>query len=115
MEWRSRYGQKARRAGHNFDPVGTARHRLARRSDPGDPATTARTRWTPWIIEGLHGPVPARTGTTATLEQGLDRLGRSPAGRPHHGGSGWPGYRRYQLTGRTDLSFTTDHTPPRHP
>ncbi|GAA1487013.1 DUF222 domain-containing protein [Brachybacterium fresconis] len=129
VEWTTRYGQKARRAGHSFDPVGTARHRLARRptpadpADPCDPATTVRTRWTAWVIEGMHGPVPARTGTTATLEKALDRVGRSTTTTtsPHLAADGWPGYRRYQHTGRTDLIvtpdliFTTNHTHPDQP
>ncbi|MDN5688896.1 MAG: hypothetical protein L0G94_19770, partial [Brachybacterium sp.] len=85
------------------------------------PAGPARTRWTAWVVEGMHGPVPARTGATAMLEKALDRVGRSTATthRPHLAANGWPGYRRYQLNGRTDhiftpdLIFTTAHTPPR--
>jgi hypothetical protein len=43
VEWTSRYGQKARRRGINFDPLGTGRRLLARAAEESSPRETPDT------------------------------------------------------------------------
>src|SRR5699024_6929327 len=72
VEWTTRYGQKARRGGINFDPVGTARRRRHHEQQPAVPDDGMRAAGAPPDVEKSPARVDEEAG--ASLERALTRL-----------------------------------------
>lgn len=72
VEWTTRYGQKARRGGINFDPVGTARRRRHHEQQPPVLDDGMRAAGAPPDVEKSPARVDEEAG--ASLERALTRL-----------------------------------------
>lgn len=79
VEWTTRYGQKARRGGINFDPVGTARRRRHHEKQPTAPENEIRTATAPPGAERPPGRVSDEVG--ASLERAIAHLDLESAAR----------------------------------
>ncbi|MBP2382528.1 HNH endonuclease [Brachybacterium sacelli] len=122
VEWTTRYGQKARRSGYNFDPLGTARRRRRAREqsahEPADESDAqagfASRSWTTWTLDDVFGPHGGEDGESP-LYRGLRWIGRRAfeATDPH---PAWRGVRlnRHHLPrGNIDYVFDDSQRPPR--